>query len=351
MTYKTQIRVLRILFTVSELSGPYNQFSLPFSRSQSIRLVLLSEPGIAVPESIDINHAKGSWVSFISNIMKASLRRFDFIHIHHSNIAILAPLIRLITFGKHRVIMFTLGTCFNNLKPRHKLFLSLSIRSFTYFVCCSDSVRESLPFWFKVIGGQKIKTIRHGINLDRIPLPSPKKKQLVIATRLIKEKNVDLIIKAFKNLNTDYKLLIAGEGAEKANLIAMRDKLGLGDKVEFLGIIPRDSALKLMSESEFYISASNTDGMPIAVLEAISAGCIPILLYSMPHREVGNMGITAFFFEPSPKDIETSLYKAISTNQADRRRIKADNLSIIRTDCGTDTMVRKYIQLVSAHRR
>ncbi len=345
MIIEKQTKVLRILFSVSELSGPYNQFSLPFSNSQSIFLELLSAPKIDIPETIKIDHADNNWFRFISNIVKASLIHYRFIHIHHANIAILAPLIRLITFGRHRTIIFTLGTCFNNLKLRHKIFLTLSIPFFTHFVCCSRAVRESLPSWFSTIGGDRVETIQHGINLDRIPPESHKKKQLVIATRLIKEKNVDLVISSLVNLHPDYKLLIAGDGKEKASLIRLKDQLGLEKKVEFLGIIPRDSALALMSESEFYISASNSDGMPIAVLEAAAAGCIPILVDSTPHKEIGNIGIKTYLFESNPESIAKALKDAISMSQEERRKVLYNNLQIIKNKCGTDTMMAKYLEL------
>ena len=40
----TKTSILRILLSVSEVSGPYNQFTFPFAKKQNITLNLLNEP-------------------------------------------------------------------------------------------------------------------------------------------------------------------------------------------------------------------------------------------------------------------------------------------------------------------
>ena len=79
--------------------------------------------------------------------------------------------------------------------------------------------------------------------------------------------------------------------------------LDLADRVEFLGPLPRAEVLLRMSESRFYISASESDGMPIAVLEAVASGSIPLLLKTSPHLEVLNQGIHGFSFCDMKNDI------------------------------------------------
>ena len=196
-------KVLRILMSVSEVSGPYNQFTIPFADTQEITLHLLNEPKLMIKKGIIYRSYKGKYFDFFLKAIKQSMESYDLIHLHHSNLAPLALLIRLINRKRHTKIIFTLGTCFTNLKLRHKLFLYFSKNYFDHFICCSQSVLDSLPEWFM---SENISVIRHGINMDRIITKPNDMKQIIVATRLIKQKNIDLIIKAFSHIKDFYIL-------------------------------------------------------------------------------------------------------------------------------------------------
>jgi glycosyltransferase involved in cell wall biosynthesis len=55
---------------------------------------------------------------------------------------------------------------------------------------------------------------------------------------LLPEKGVDLLLRACAGLPADWLLLILGEGAERPRLVALADKLGINDRVRFLGRRP-----------------------------------------------------------------------------------------------------------------
>lgn len=66
------------------------------------------------------------------------------------------------------------------------------------------------------------------------------------------------------------KLLIAGDGPLLAHLSAVRDRLGLQKHVLLLG--RRDDIPALLSTSDLFVFASHYEGLPGAVVEAMSAG-------------------------------------------------------------------------------
>ncbi len=340
------LRVLRILLSVSEVSGPYNQFTIPFADTQDITLHLLNEPKLKIKKGISYQSCKGKYFDFFIKAIKQSIKSYDLIHLHHSNLAPLAFLIRLINRKKDTKIIFTLGTCFTNLKPRHKFFLYFSRHYFDHFICCSQSVYDSLPKWFM---SQNISMIRHGINMDRILAKPNHMSQIIVATRLIKQKNIDLIINAFAQIKdfSTYNLIIAGDGPSREELELLAKNLNLDKMIHFLGSRSRNEVLELMSESKFYLSASESDGMPIAVLEAVSSGCVPILLNSTPHLEVLKENIFGLLFENNKNSLSQTLIESLRITDRDLEQHSVKNIKQAKSEFSVDQMMKKYLDLIS----
>ena len=111
--------------------------------------------------------------------------------------------------------------------------------------------------------------------------------------RLHKVKNYVELIRACSKLHiTNYKLLIIGEGSERSNLEKQIAELGLRDKVELVGNV--DDVSELMSQIDFYVQPSLSEGFGLTVVEAMLAGK-PVIVSpcgSLPELvEDGNTGI------------------------------------------------------------
>jgi glycosyltransferase involved in cell wall biosynthesis len=91
--------------------------------------------------------------------------------------------------------------------------------------------------------------------------------------RLSREKGIVYLIYAFQQLLADKPealLLICGDGPLKAELLEKVDRLGIADKVFFVGFISDvQSALEKM---DVFVIPSLTEGMPIVLLEAMALG-------------------------------------------------------------------------------
>jgi glycosyltransferase involved in cell wall biosynthesis len=74
-----------------------------------------------------------------------------------------------------------------------------------------------------------------------------------------------------------WRLLVCGAGPEEARLRRLAAKLGLNDRVDFLGWQPREDVLRLMrEESDVLLYPSLHDDSPLAVTDALSAG-LPVV--------------------------------------------------------------------------
>ncbi len=108
-----------------------------------------------------------------------------------------------------------------------------------------------------------------------------KEEQIVFAGRLIKHKRVALLIDAFNDICkefSNYKLKIIGLGPEHANLKALVEHLGLGNKVIFTGFLEGNDLEKEIKKSKLLVLPSEREGMGIVIVESMALGTPVIAL-------------------------------------------------------------------------
>src|SRR5699024_9410503 len=106
----------------------------------------------------------------------------------------------------------------------------------------------------------------------------------VMVGSLSSRKRVDHAIRAFAELGERdagrVVLKIFGKGPEEERLRELAAALGIEREVEFRGFT--DDADAEFSRASFSLLTSSSEGLPFALLESMSAGCIPIA-YDIPY--------------------------------------------------------------------
>ncbi len=91
--------------------------------------------------------------------------------------------------------------------------------------------------------------------------------------RLVPEKGVEYLIKAFKELDTELKLVIAGSGSDTDKYVERLKKLARDDdRIIFSGFVQGRELAELYSNAYTYVLPSDLEGMPLTLLEALSYG-------------------------------------------------------------------------------
>ena len=96
-------------------------------------------------------------------------------------------------------------------------------------------------------------------------------------SRLSPEKNVHLVIDAIAALHAEFShigLIVAGDGPLLDELRARASSVGMQDSIRFVGFV--HNVRPLYESCDAFVLASQTEGMPIAVLEAMALG-VPIV--------------------------------------------------------------------------
>jgi glycosyltransferase involved in cell wall biosynthesis len=164
--------------------------------------------------------------------------------------------------------------------PLKKAYDQYSYKRCDKIVAVSNNVKRDLVDNFGV-SEDKITTIYNAID----PVPEEKtcikeyidfiqdKYIFINVARLAREKNQDVLIKAFYNVAKDKHnvgLVIVGAGAEEKALKELVKKLELEDKVLFTGKQP--NPYDYLKKANAFVLSSQIEGMPNTLLEAMQCG-------------------------------------------------------------------------------
>jgi len=93
-------------------------------------------------------------------------------------------------------------------------------------------------------------------------------------------------------------------------LKAIRDsKNSARDSITFIGKVDHEKMLYWYNAADFIISGSHYEGSGVAVCEAMSCGCIPIVTNILSFVKITNNGRSGFLFEPGNEDALTTVLK------------------------------------------
>ena len=103
-----------------------------------------------------------------------------------------------------------------------------------------------------------------------------KDEYILFLGRLVPEKGAHYLIKAYRQIQTDKKLVIAGGVSDSIEYLkelkALVDNLKLNDRVIFTDFVCGDVLSELYSNAYIYVLPSDLEGMPLSLLEAMSYG-------------------------------------------------------------------------------
>lgn len=180
--------------------------------------------------------------------------------------------------AEHSVVYKTIAGRFAFLKS---LLVSRFYPLADRVITASDGCKRELVQLFHVPDGL-ITVIRNGVNIDlitqlakeEVEFPWFKEETPVIISvgRLTKAKNFPLLLKAVSLIKPaiDWRLLIIGDGEERAKLLALTNALGLSDKVIFLGY--QDNPYKYLSRARLLVVSSDWESFSLVILEAMCLG-------------------------------------------------------------------------------
>ena len=148
------------------------------------------------------------------------------------------------------------------------------------------------------------------------------RRRLVFMARLHPKKGLDLLLPAWARLaqrHKDWELLIAGpnEGGYLAVIKSMMRELGLETSTTLIGPVTGGAKLELLHGADVFVLPSYSEGVPVAVLEAMAC-CVPVVATresNIPELEAEGGG---WLCETAIDSVHQALSRALESSDAER---------------------------------
>ena len=223
-----------------------------------------------------------------------------------------------------------------------KLLRNWSVNSAEVVITPSDHLKN---FVSELGFNNEILKINNGVEITDIKRTNVHKADinLLIISRLVIQKNINIVIEAMELLdNKNVKLSIIGEGGEFNKLEGVIHELNLQNRVQLLGKIDNNKISQFLLTADIFIQASDYEGLPHSVLEAINYE-IPILSTEVGGcRDLLNDGERGFII-PIPPDkkiiAENIIYIINNQDEATKR-----------ADAAKEFISKEYSFLVQANK-
>jgi glycosyltransferase involved in cell wall biosynthesis len=332
-----RLRVLHLILMLGETNGQYNEHCLPLIGERDLSISTYFVPRLTPPPEITLFAGDGTLRGFFRSLGRAlDADDYDVIHAHAPQsgvLLLLAVLARRRSHGLRRSLVYTVQDSFYDYRLRDKALMVVPLATFHRVIFCSGSAYESLPRALKRLVRDRWRVVQNGADIDRVdraiaaaPVGREDGRFTVLSVgRLDVVKDPFVMLDAFArsvDRDDDGRLIFIGGGRLATELEARISPSGLRDRVTLRGLIPREEVFVACAEADVFVSTSNGEGLPVAVLEAMAAGCPVILSDIPPHRELAEDAAFIPFVQPGDVEgfaREIGRFRAMSSDE--RREI------------------------------
>lgn len=163
----------------------------------------------------------------------------------------------------------------NGFIPFRTWQLKLSDRVFAVSKQGKDYLKQKHPKFGKKISLAYLGTVDHGLNNAGLG----EQLNLVSASNIIPLKRLHLIVEILKNVTINVKWTHFGDGILMDEIVEQAKTLPENIIVDFKGRVPNKTVLEHLKTQmvSFFINVSDTEGLPVSIMEAISFG-IPAIV-------------------------------------------------------------------------
>ena len=157
--------------------------------------------------------------------------------------------------------------------------------------------------------------------------------QIFSVGRIVYQKGLDLGLRALAQLkDLEWEWRIAGDGPQMDALKSLAQELGISERVSFLGWQSSEELTQWYHHSNLFLFPSRHEGMPNAVLEAMSSGLPVVATKIAGSEELVLDGVTGLLVNPEDVDsLQDGLRRLIveekmrmQMGQASRRRVEEE---------------------------
>lgn len=224
-----------------------------------------------------------------------------------------------------------------NRHPLHKALIQWALKNAYANVVCAEDQREKISQDFKA---NNLQTSPHVLDTELYqPGDEPREPFFLTVCWMHSDnavrKCVATSIRAMAALRDrlpDHRLIVAGDKGDGYPALAqLVEELGVGDIVEFPGLVSMEEKVRLMQQCRAYLQPTLAEGFGVAILEAMSSGA-PVIVSpvgGVPYV-VGDCGLRADGMDVD--GLAEAMYRLASQ----------PDLAAQQSHCGRERAVREF---------
>ena len=285
------------------------------------------------------------WLIRYIKVLQPSL-----VHGHSSNAGLIS---RFAAFFCRVPVVFTAhGWGFKKGVPiprRVIVYLSEAIAAFiTDRIICVSAADLILAQRCLPVPRGRLAHIPNGVADDHCRArPGTEPPTIVMVARFQEPKNQALLLRAFARVRQEAQLTFVGDGPNLNEVRRLASTLGVSKRVAFLG--NRTDVAHILAGSQIFALASDHEGLPISILEAMRAG-LPVVgsaVGGIPEQI--DHGKTGFLVSSSISELSSALERLVASADLRERLGSAARLKYVREfsdDVMLNAVAKIYGELV-----
>jgi glycosyltransferase involved in cell wall biosynthesis len=195
----------------------------------------------------------------------------------------------------------------------------------------------------------EIPIIPNGVDLDKYTVPERDwtLPRLLSAGRIVHQKGLDLGLRALSQLkDLEWTWFITGDGPQLDNLKSLANELGIVDRVAFLGWQSREELTKQYHQANIFLFPSRHEGMPNAVLEAMSTGLPVVATRIAGSEELVIEGETGLLVQTENVDELRESLRRILVDPGQRKKMGLASRQRVEENYSWKTVAEQYKNLL-----
>jgi glycosyltransferase involved in cell wall biosynthesis len=267
--------------------------------------------------------------------------RFDVLHAHLPYTAAFGRIVALtLPRGRRPVLVYTEHSLWNKAAVLTKALNRSTVGVDRALLVVSEAARDALPRALR----SRARVVVHGVDRTRFAaLPHERQSlrrdvrdELTLAddevfaltvANLRSEKGYDVLLETARlcgAAGAPVRFVSVGRGPLETELAAAAQAAGLGDRLVFLGT--RTDTARLMAGADLFVLPSHQEGLPVALMEAMSAG-LPVVATTVGGvPDVVTDGIEGLLVPPGRPDLLAQAVRAVAADPALRARLAEASL-------------------------
>ncbi|MBX9659761.1 MAG: glycosyltransferase [Nitrospiraceae bacterium] len=269
---------------------------------------------LGIPVTVFSEREWGSGKIFLKLMAEFRKRKVQLVHTHKYKDTILAaPAAKLCGIPYVVRTVHGLREPFKGMQAfKMNLYETIERTVYRHCVDAIIGVSSQIESTYRMEGAvSRVTCIRNGIDLEKKPIQTDRwqtRKYLgvdmgtcLIGTvgRLTPVKGLSYLLQSLSILlrqRANVRLLIVGDGMIRKDLEAQAHNLGIGENVVFLG--HREDTLELMQALDIFVLPSLSEGIPMALLEAMAASRAVVASRVGGIPEIVEDGVEGILVEP-----------------------------------------------------